>query len=294
MATNETTVSVAGVRVRRRRQIAGRQVLRHVLLLAFALVLLYPLIWMVTSSLKPSTQILADPGLIIRDFTLDNFRIGWNALPRPFSVFFVNSFIVTIGSIVGNVVSCALAAYAFARLNFRGRKVYFGIMLVTIMLPFHVLIVPQYIIFSQLGLVNTFYPLVAPKFLATDAFFIFLMVQFLRTIPRELDRAAWVDGAGPFATFWYIILPLMTPALATCAIFTFIWTWNDFFSPLIYLTATPAFTVPVALNSLLDSETQSGIGYLFAMSLLSLVPIFIFFVVAQKYLIRGISTTGLK
>jgi multiple sugar transport system permease protein len=155
-------------------------------------------------------------------------------------------------------------------------------------------VVPQYILFSQLGMVNTYFPLLLPKFLATDAFFTFLMVQFIRTIPRELDAAAWVDGAGPFRTFWSIILPLMTPALVTSAIFTFIWTWNDFFTPLIYLTSTEMFTVPVALNSMMSSETSNGVGALFAMSLLSLLPILVFFVTAQKYLIRGISTTGLK
>ncbi|MEQ3554251.1 carbohydrate ABC transporter permease [Pseudonocardia nematodicida] len=130
--------------------------------------------------------------------------------------------------------------------------------------------------------------------LATDAFFIFLMVQFIRGIPRELDQAAWVDGAGPFRVFWYIILPLMRPALITTTIFTFIWTWNDFFSQLIYLTANSVFTVPVALNALVDSESGEGVGTLMAMSLLSLVPILCFFAFAQRYLIRGISTTGLK
>ena len=162
------------------------------------------------------------------------------------------------------------------------------------MLPLHVLVIPQYIVFSQLGLVNTFVPLVLPKFLATDAFFIFLMVQFIRGIPRELDQAASIDGAGPFRTFWYIIFPLMRPALVTTTIFTFIWTWNDFFTPLIYLTNPGVFTVPVALSSMVDFETQSGIGMLLAMSVLSLIPIMLFFAFAQKYLIRGIATTGLK
>ncbi|HEY5787621.1 MAG TPA: carbohydrate ABC transporter permease, partial [Microlunatus sp.] len=146
----------------------------------------------------------------------------------------------------------------------------------------------------QLGFVNTFIPLVLPKFLATDAFFIFLMIQFIRGIPRELDQAAWLDGTGPFRTFWYVVFPLMRPALVTTTIFTFIWTWNDFFSPLIYLTKSQVFTVPVALSSMVDSETSSGVGMLLAMSVLSLIPIMLFFTFAQKYLIRGIATTGLK
>src|SRR5690606_30194868 len=162
------------------------------------------------------------------------------------------------------------------------------------MLPFHVLVIPQYIFFSKLDLVNTYFPLLVPKFLATDAFFIFLMVQFIRTIPRDLDRAAMLDGASPYRIFWDIILPLMRPALVTTTIFTFIWTWNDFFVPLLYITKTHLYTVPLALNSLVDSESQQGVGLLFAMSLLSLQPILVVFTVAQRYLIRGIATTGLK
>jgi multiple sugar transport system permease protein len=276
------------------RQRRIRSVLKHTGLCLFVAVMIYPLVWMLVSAFKPADQILTEPGIIPKDLTFDNFKEGWHALNRPFSAFFLNSLVVTLGSIVGNLFSCSLTAYALARLQFRMRKVYFAITLASVMLPFHVLVIPQYIFFSQLGMVNTYWPLLIPKFLATDAFFVFLMVQFIRTLPRELDRAAWIDGAGPFLTFWYVILPLMRPALVTTTIFTFIWTWNDFFVPLIYLTKTQVFTVPVALNSMVDSETQSGVGMLFAMSLLSLVPILIFFAIAQKYLIRGIATTGLK
>jgi multiple sugar transport system permease protein len=276
------------------RQRRFRAALKHTGLLVFVAFMIYPLVWMVVSAFKPPEQILTEPGLIPHDTTFQNFKDGWHALNRPFSAFFVNSLVVTIASIVGNLFSCSLTAYALARLQFRMRKVYFAITLASVMLPFHVLVIPQYIFFSQLGLVNTYWPLLIPKFLATDAFFVFLMVQFIRTLPRELDRAAWIDGAGPFLTFWYVVLPLMRPALVTTTIFTFIWTWNDFFVPLIYLTRTNVFTVPVALNSMVDSETQSGVGMLFAMSLLSLIPILIFFAMAQKYLIRGIATTGLK
>ncbi len=271
-----------------------RRLVKHVVLIAAAVMMLYPLLWMVASSFKPGRDLLSDASLIVHAATLEHYTNGWDALGVPFGFFFLNSFIVVLGCIAGNLISCALAAYAFARLNFRGRRTYFAIMMVTIMLPYHAVIVPQYIMFSSLDLVNTFYPLVVPKWLATDAFFIFLMVQFMRTLPRELDQAAWVDGCGPFTTFWYIILPLMKPALATAAIFTFIWTWNDFFSPLVYLTQREIFTVPVALNALVDSEAQKGWGPLFAMSILSLVPIFCFFVGAQKYLVRGIAMTGIK
>jgi multiple sugar transport system permease protein len=153
-----------------------------------------------------------------------------------------------------------MAAYAFARLEFTAKKFWFAIMLLSIMLPIHVVIVPQYILFSNLGWINTLLPLVVPKLLATDAFFVFLMVQFIRGIPRELDEAARIDGCGTASIFLRIILPLMLPALATTTIFTFIWTWNDFFSQLIYLTDPHMYTVPVALRSFVDSTVQLVLG----------------------------------
>jgi multiple sugar transport system permease protein len=199
-----------------------------------------------------------------------------------------------IGAIAGNLFSCTLAAYAFARLKFRLRTLWFSIMLVTIMLPIHVVVVPQYILFNKLGLVNTFVPLILPKFLATDAFFVFLMVQFIRGIPRELDEAALIDGCGHWRIFSRVMLPLMGPAIATSAIFTFIWTWSDFFTPLIYLTDPIAQTVPVALRSFLDATSGSNYGAMFAMSILSLIPIFLAFLFGQRFLVKGIATTGGK
>jgi multiple sugar transport system permease protein len=162
------------------------------------------------------------------------------------------------------------------------------------MLPYHVTLIPQYILFLNLDWVDTFRPLVVPKFLAVDAFFIFLLVQFFRTIPRELDDAAKIDGCGPFRIYWKIILPLSLPALATAAVFTFIFTWDDFFGPLVYLNDIQSYTVQLGLRSFVDSTGKSDWGALFAMSVLTLLPVFAFFVFFQRLLIQGISTTGLK
>jgi multiple sugar transport system permease protein len=156
------------------------------------------------------------------------------------------------------------------------------------------LIVPQYVLFSQLGWINTYLPLVVPKLLATDAFFIFLMVQFFRTLPKELDEAARIDGAGHGRIYFQILLPLSTPALATTAIFTFIWTWNDFFHPLVFLTKPDMYTVPIALRSFIDASGSSSWGPMFAMSIVSLIPVFLVFLFGQKYLVKGIATTGIK
>ena len=280
----------------RRRQ-AGprvRRVLKHVMLIGFGLVMLYPLLWMLSSSFKPNEIIFREPGLIPSAIDLSNYGEGWNALLHPFHHYLLNSAIIVLGSVVGNLISCSMAAYAFARLKFRGRPVWFAIMLMTIMLPIHVIIVPQYILFSELQWINTFLPLIVPKLLATDAFFIFLMVQFFRGLPKELDEAARLDGCGHGRIFLQIMLPLSLPALATTAIFTFIWTWNDFFSQLIFLTRPDMYTVPIALRTFIDATSNSSWGPLFAMSIVSLIPVFIVFLFGQKYLVKGIATTGIK
>ncbi len=297
MATTEATPGTTTPRVRPRvtgRDKPRRRPLAHVALIGFGLLMLYPLIWMLASSFKPTPDIFTEPGLLPSDPTLDNYADGWNALGQPFSQYLINSAIVVAGAIAGNLLACSMAAYAFARLNFRLKKLWFAIMLGSIMLPIHVVIVPQYILFSQADLINTFWPLILPKLLATDGFFVFLMVQFIRGLPRELDEAARIDGCGHWGIFTRVILPLSTPALATTAIFTFIWTWNDFFSQLIFLTDPEMYTVPVALRTFVDATSQTPWGPVFAMSMVSLGPIFGFFLAGQRYLVRGIATTGLK
>ena len=271
-----------------------KALLKHGILILAGGLMIYPLLWMVVSSLRPNDLIFRDPGLWLNGLEMSNYTDGWSALTHPFGHYMLNSAIVVIGSILGNLISCSMAAYAFARLQFTGKKLFFGIMLLTIMLPFHVVIVPQYILFSQIGWVNTFWPLIVPKLLATDAFFIFLMVQFIRGIPKDLDEAARIDGAGHPRIFLRVILPLMVPALATTTIFTFIWTWNDFFGALIYLTDPDMFTVPVALRAFVDSQSATSWGSLFAMSIVSLLPVFLVFLFGQRFLIKGIATTGIK
>jgi multiple sugar transport system permease protein len=292
--TNRAAGPGNGARNRNQRSASVRALTKHAILIVSALLMIYPLLWMIASSLRPNDLIFREPGLWLTTFDTNNYTNGWTALANPFSTYLLNSALVVLGCIIGNLISCSMAAYAFARLNFKGKKWLFGAMLLTIMLPFHVVIVPQYILFSQIGWVNTFWPLIIPKFLATDAFFVFLMVQFIRGIPRELDEAARIDGAGHPRIFLQVILPLMVPALATTTIFTFIWTWNDFFSQLIYLTDPNMFTVPVALRSFIDTTASTSWGSMFAMSIVSLLPVFIAFLLGQKFLVKGIATTGIK
>ena len=300
MTTAEDTIAVVlpgrqeDSRRRLRRQGAVRSVLKHIGLIALSILMIYPLIWLVVSSLKPNEQIFSDLSIFPSEITFDNYAYGWTSQQLPFGHFLINSTVLVLGAIVGNLVSCSLAAYPFARLRFWGRNAYFAIMLGTIMLPFHVVLVPQFIIFRQLGWLETFLPLVVPKFLAMDAFFIFLMVQFIRGLPKEIFEAARIDGAGHGRIFAQVTLPLMVPALATTAIFTFIWTWGDFFGPLIYLRTRENFPVSVALKGFVDAQSSSNYGAMFAMSVVSLIPLFLAFLIGQRYLVKGIATTGIK
>ncbi len=285
-------------RVSRRRRTAaarGRSVLWHVCVIAVVLVLLYPIAWLISTSFKPADEILSSLTLLPEHGTGDNYQQVFQGI-AGYSVwqYLGNSLIISGGAVAGNVISCSLAGYAFGRLHFRGRGPMFGFMLATIMLPQHVVLIPQYIIFQKMGLVNTFWPLILPKFLATDAFFVFLMVQFVRALPRELDEAARIDGCGPISTFRYVIAPLLRPAMITTAIFTFIWTWNDFFTQLIYLNSPAKFTLPLALQIFVDQTSQSAFGPMFAMSVLALVPIGLFFLAFQRFLVEGVATSGLK
>ncbi|GAA4730443.1 carbohydrate ABC transporter permease [Phytohabitans rumicis] len=282
---------------RRRRSGFARGVVRTAILLAILTIVLYPLAWMVGTSFKGQTEIVSNTGLLPTEFSPGNYTEGWNHFDVSFARFFLNSTMVALLTVVGNAASCLVAAYAFARLRFPLRGFWFAIMIGTLLLPQHVLTVPQYILFKQLGWVGgdwPYVPLVVPQFLATEAFFVFLMVQFMRGIPRELDEAAKIDGATPFGIFRYVILPLSRPALVTTAIFSFIWTWNEFFRQLVYLSQLQDYTLPVAMTLFIDSSGQSSIGPMFAMSVLSLLPVFLFFVAFQRMLVEGINTSGIK
>lgn len=199
-----------------------RRALIYAGLMAVSFVMLYPLLWMVSASFKPENEIFTTTSLIPETFSTDAYKRGWNGLSVSFGWMFSNSAVIAVLAVVGNLLSCSMAAYAFTRLQFKGRGFWFALMLGTMMLPQHAVLIPQYLMFLNFGWVNTIMPLVVPKFLAVDAFFIFLMIQFFRGIPRDLDEAALMDGAGPLRIFLRIILPLSTPVLATAAVFSFI------------------------------------------------------------------------
>lgn len=274
-------------------------ILIHGCLLAAALTMLYPLVWMFASSLKPDNEIFNAASLFSANSTFDAYPRGWcsgnlEKCDQPFGIFFKNSFLVAGLAVIGNVISCSLAGYAFARLRFRGRAFFFTIMMMTLMLPYQVTLIPQYVLFMHFGWIDTFLPLAVPRFLAVDAFFVFLFVQFFRGIPRELDEAAIMDGCGPLRIYGKIMLPLSIPAISTAAIFSFIWTWDDFFAPLVYLNDMGKYTVQLGLRSFIDGGGQSDWSGLFAMSCVGLIPTFLLFMFFQRLLIEGVATTGMK
>jgi multiple sugar transport system permease protein len=272
----------------------ARPIISHGLLLGASFLMLYPLLWMLAASFRPEAEIFSNNSLIPSEISLHGYISGWFGLSRSFDAFFLNSFMVSILCVIGNLAACSLTAFAFARLEFWGRRFWFALMLGTLMLPYQVVLIPQYVLFLKLGWVNTFLPLIVPKYLAVDAFFIFLMVQFFRGIPRELDEAAQMDGCSPWRIFWKIMIPLSLPVMTTTAIFTFIWTWDDFFAPLIYLNDQTKYTATLALRTFVDSTAESNWSGLFAMSVLTVLPIFVIFIFFQRLLIEGIATTGMK
>lgn len=274
----------------------AKSVIFHIVALALTAVVLYPALWMVASSFKPNAEIGGtNTSLWSSNFSFDNFTTAMEGIGGVSTLqFFTNSLVLAIGAVVGTILSASVSAYAFARIKFPGRSALFGMMIATLLLPFHVVIIPQYIIFQQLGLVDTYIPLLIGKFLAADAFFVFLMVQFMRNLPAELDEAARIDGAGHVRIFTSIMLPLMKPALISTSIFSFIWSWNDFLGPLLYLNTPEKYPLPLALRLFVDQTQSSDYGAMIAMSVLALLPVLIFFLVFQRYIVEGVSTQGLK
>jgi multiple sugar transport system permease protein len=286
--------SKAGPRRRVKRK-TWQTVIWLVVLIAITAVVLYPLVWLLLSTFKPNAEFGQNQGLLPNAPTLENYaKVMEGIAGVPMWRFFGNSLLIATVSVIGTVLSSALAAYAFARIQFKGLGVFFAAMIGTLLLPFHVVIIPQYIIFNRLDMVDTFWPLLLPKFLATEAFFVFLLVQFIRQMPRDMDEAARIDGAGHLRIFWSIILPLIKPALITCAIFAFIWAWNDFLGPLLYLTSPENYPLPIALRLYNDQTSTSDYGATVTASFIALLPVLLFFLVFQRFLVDGVATQGLK
>ncbi|MCL6444708.1 MAG: carbohydrate ABC transporter permease [Alicyclobacillus sp.] len=267
----------------------------YTLLCLITLVMIYPVLWMLSSSLKNGPEVFSTASsLIPKNPHFENYIQGWKGFAGvSFTTFFKNSLIVVIWSTIGSVTSSTLIAYGFARIRFVGRKFWFVCMMLTMMLPPEIVMIPQYILFNKLGWLNTFLPLILPTFFGTP-FFVFLIMQFIRSIPRDLEEAAVIDGCTRWTAFLRIVFPMVVPAVVTCAIFSFYWRWEEFIGPLVYLSNPKLYTVSLALKMFSDPDAVTDWGALFAMSVASLVPILIVFFIFQRYIMEGIATSGLK
>ena len=277
------------------KKIIGRSIY-HILVCGFAFVMIYPLLWMILSSFKPTNTVFTTAQeLLPRTWTLENYANGWKGFANvSFGRFFLNSLFISVMATLGTLASSSIVAYGFARLKFKGRSILFSAMLVTMMLPAQVLMIPQDIWYQKLGWVGNYLPLIVPYWFAIQGFFVYLMTNFIGGIPKDLDEAAKIDGCSTYGIFFWIILPLIVPALITGGIFSFIWRWDDFLSALLYVSKTEAYPVSLALKLFSDPSSSSDYGAMFAMSTLSILPVVLIFITLQKYLVEGIATSGLK
>ena len=268
----------------------------HILVFAVGLVMIYPLIWMVMSSFKPTNTIFQTAGSLIPEtFTFENYINGWKGFAKvTFATFFKNSLFISVVATIGTVISSAIVAYGFARFKFKGKKLLFSAMLLSMMLPAQVLMIPQYLWYQKLNWVGSYMPLIVPYFFAIQGFFVYLISNFISGIPRDLDEAAKIDGCSYVSIFTKIILPLIKPALVTAGIFSFMWRWDDFLSALLYVNKSAKYPVSLALKLFCDPGSSSDYGAMFAMASLSILPSVLIFIFFQRYLVEGISTSGLK
>jgi oligogalacturonide transport system permease protein len=250
---------------------------------------------MVSASFKTNTEIFGSIRLIPRDPVFDAFARGWRGSGQySFATFFINTFLLVLPTVLFTLISCTLVGYGFARFRFPLKKILFMLMISTLMLPNTVIIIPRYIFFKNLGWLDSYLPFIAPAIFGAFPFFNFMMVQFFRGLPIELDESARIDGCGSFRTLLQILLPLCKPALFSVTIFQFVWTWNDFMNALIYISSVRKFPVALGLRMAIDIGGETNWNQILAMSCISVLPPALLFFFAQRYFVEGVSTVGIK
>ena len=266
----------------------------HLFVIAFGLLMIYPVIWMILSSFKMKSEILGNNAPFFpTKWIWENYPNGWaGGGSYTFGTFFLNSLFVSVMGTLGTVISSAMVSYGLARVAFKGRQIWFTVMIMTMLLPGQVLMIPQYIIWNTIGLTGSFVPLILPKFLGWP-FFIYMMMQFIRGLPKELDEAAMIDGCNKYTIFSRIILPLLGPSIITTIVISFYWIWDDYMGPLLYLSKPGLKTVSLAIKGFADSQ-GTNFGPMFAMSTLSLIPVFLLFLFFNRYLMDGVTAGSVK
>lgn len=272
------------------------RIIRNALLFAFGILMVYPLIWLFFGSFKTNIDLFGSLSLLPKSFVWDSYSKGWHGTGQySYATFFINTLLLVVPTVVFTVISSAVVAYGFARFQFVLKGPLFALMISTLMLPQAVIIIPRYLIFRNMGWLDSYLPFIVPAVFACYPFFIFMLVQFFRGLPRELDESAVVDGCNPFTILIRILLPLCKPALFSAAIFQFIWTWSDFFNSLIFINSVKKYTVSLALRMSIDS-TGGTVDWnqIMAMSVLAILPPVLIFFAFQRYFVEGIATTGIK
>lgn len=272
-----------------------KKIIIYIVITLFGIVMIYPLLWVFSASFKTNAEIFTTVGLIPSHFSLSAFMDGWKGTGQiTFGTYLKNSFLLVVPTVIFTIISCTLVGYGFARFQFPFKKILFMLMISTLMLPNASIIIPRYIIFNKLGWLNTYLPFYIPAILGCYPFFIFLMVQFFRGLPKELEESAYIDGCNSFMVLIRILLPLCKPAIISTLIFQFIWTWNDFFNSLVYINSVSKYTIMLGLNTLIDATSKMNWNEVMAMSVIAMIPSIILFFACQKYFVEGIATTGMK
>lgn len=276
----------------------SKRIFSVILIIIYILVgviLLFPILWMIMATFKTNEEIFNSIALLPKSFSFSSYIDGWKGNGQfGFDKFFLNTFLLVIPTTVLTVVSCSVVAYGFARFRFPFKKPLFMLLISTLMLPNAVIIIPRYMLFNMFGWINSYMPFYVPALLACYPFFIFMLVQFMRGLPIELDESAYLDGCGTFRVFSKILLPLLKPALFSAGLLQFIWTYNDYFNPLIFINSVSKYTISLALRMFVDSESIVHWNTVMAMSFLAILPLIILFFFGQRYFVEGIATTGLK
>lgn len=274
---------------------ALKQASTYLFLIVFGIFMIYPLLWVLGSSFKPNAEIFSNVGIIPSTFVFDSYVKGWYGTGQyTFATFLLNTFKLVVPTVLFTILSSSIVAYGFARFHFPWKSILFALVIATLLLPDEVIIVPRYIMFNSFGWLNSYWPIIIPAIFATYSFFVFMMLQFIRGIPRELDESAKIDGCNSFMIMWKIILPLCKPAIISVAIFQFIWRWNDFLNVLIYINSVSKYPISLALRMSLDVTGTVEWNQLMAMTILCILPPTIIFFLAQRHFVEGIATTGIK
>ena len=267
----------------------------NVIITVAGVLMLFPILWMFLATFKTNEEIFGSLKLLPNSFDFSGYIEGWKGTAGiTYSTYFINTFLIVIPVVIFTVASCSLVAYGFARFKFPGKKPLFMLLISTLMLPNAVIMIPRYALFNSFGWVNTYMPFYAPAVLGTYPFFVFMLVQFMRGLPKELDESASIDGCGSFQAFVQILIPLMKPALFSAGLFQFIWTYNDYLNPLLYINSAKKYTISLALKLSIDAESVIPWNKVMAMAFVSNIPLIILFFSAQKYFVEGIATQGLK